>query len=95
MGAGNSVCPGEGTGGPEDGGAWGPFSWEIFELLKCTIGIYYLIQIILILLKSVQGLPWGPVAKNPPANAGDMGLIPAPERSHMPRGATKLVSHNS
>ena len=33
MGAGNSVCPGEGTGGPEDGGAWGPFSWVIFELL--------------------------------------------------------------
>ena len=22
----------------------------------------------------------GPVVKNPPANAGDMGLIPAPER---------------
>ena len=26
-----------------------------------------------------------PVVKNPPANAGDMGLIPGPGRSHMPR----------
>ena len=27
--------------------------------------------------------PWGPVVKNPPANAGGMGLIPGPGRSHM------------
>ena len=26
----------------------------------------------------------GAVIKNPPANAGDMGLIPGPGRSHMP-----------
>ena len=26
----------------------------------------------------------GPVVKNPPANAGDMGSIPGPGRSHMP-----------
>ena len=26
----------------------------------------------------------GPVVKNPPANAGDVGLIPGPGRSHMP-----------
>ena len=31
------------------------------------------------------GLPGGTVVKNPPANAGDMGLIPGPGRSHMPR----------
>ena len=31
------------------------------------------------------GLPGGPVLKNPPANAGDTGLIPGPERSCMPR----------
>ena len=29
------------------------------------------------------GLPDGPVDKNPPANAGDMGLIPGQGRSHM------------
>ena len=28
----------------------------------------------------------GPVVKNSPANAGDMGSIPGPGRSHMPWG---------
>ena len=32
-----------------------------------------------------QGFPGGAVVKNPPANAGDMGLSPGPGRSHMPR----------
>ena len=27
--------------------------------------------------------PGGPVVKNPPDKAGDMGLIPGPGRSHM------------
>ena len=31
------------------------------------------------------GFPGGTVVKNPPANAGDMGSIPGPGRSHMPR----------
>ena len=35
--------------------------------------------------KRSQGFPSGAVVKNPPANAGDMGSIPGPERSHMPR----------
>ena len=30
------------------------------------------------------GFPDGSVVKNPPANAGDGGLIPDPGRSHMP-----------
>ena len=29
--------------------------------------------------------PGGAVVKNPPANAGDTGLIPGPGRSHMPQ----------
>ena len=29
--------------------------------------------------------PGGTVVKNPPANAGDTGLSPAPGRSHMPQ----------
>ena len=33
-----------------------------------------------------QDFPGGAVVKNPPANAGDMGLSPGPGRSHMPRG---------
>jgi len=39
------------------------------------------------------GLPGDSVVKNPPANAGDTGSIPGPERSHM-LGATKPGSHN-
>ena len=31
-----------------------------------------------------RDLPGGAVVKNPPANAGDTGLIPGPGRSHMP-----------
>ena len=30
------------------------------------------------------GFPGGSVVKNPPANAGDMGLIPGQARSRMP-----------
>ena len=37
--------------------------------------------------------PGGPVVKNPPANAGDMGLTLVQEDSTC-QGATKLVSHH-
>ena len=33
------------------------------------------------------GFPSGSVIKNPPANAGVIGLIPGPGRSRMPRGS--------
>ena len=33
----------------------------------------------------ILGFPGGTEVKNPPANAGDMGSIPGPGRSHMPR----------
>ena len=35
---------------------------------------------------AIQNLPGGPVVWNPPANAGDTGLIPGPGGSHIPRG---------
>ena len=35
-------------------------------------------------IKILQDFPGGAVVKNPPANAGDMGSIPGPGRSHMP-----------
>ena len=41
----------------------------------------------------MRGFLGGAVLKNPPANAGDTGSIPGPERSHM-RRATKPVYHN-
>ena len=34
-----------------------------------------------------RGLPGNSVVKNPLGNPGDMGLIPDPERSHMPRSS--------
>ena len=33
-----------------------------------------------------QDFPGDPVVKNPPANAGDIGLIPGPGICHMLRG---------
>ena len=38
----------------------------------------------LIFKTTLEDLPGGAVVKNPPANAGDMGSIPGPGRSHMP-----------
>ena len=36
-------------------------------------------------VKTVGGdFPGGPVVRNPPANAGDIGSIPGPGRFHMP-----------
>ena len=35
------------------------------------------------LLKHYQVFPGDPMVKNPPANAGDMSLIPGPGRIHM------------
>ena len=35
--------------------------------------------------KEKGDFPGGTVVKNPPANAGDTGLIPGPGRSHMPQ----------
>ena len=36
--------------------------------------------------KWAGGFPGGPVAKNPPANAADMCLVPGQGMSHMPWG---------
>ena len=38
-------------------------------------------------ISQIQNLPRGPVVKNLPATAGDMGLIPGPGRFHMLRGS--------
>lgn len=37
--------------------------------------------------------PWGSVVKNLPANAGDMGSIPGPERSCDAAGAANPADH--
>ena len=38
------------------------------------------------LKESPRDFPGGPGARNPPANAGDMDLIPRLRRFHMPQG---------
>ena len=43
--------------------------------------------------KTFLDFPGGPVVKNPPASAKDMGLTPGPEDS-ICLGATKPVRHN-
>ena len=40
-----------------------------------------------------KDFPSGPVVKNPPANAGDTGLIPGPGRSLMPQSDMPMC-HN-
>ena len=35
-------------------------------------------------LKKISDFPGDPLVRNPPANAGDMGLIPGPGGSYMP-----------
>ena len=37
------------------------------------------------ILVSLIGLPGGPLVQNPPAKTRDMGSIPVPGRSHIPR----------
>lgn len=37
-------------------------------------------------MKERTYFPGGPTVENPPANAGDTGLVPDPERFHMPQG---------
>ena len=40
--------------------------------------------------KVKENFPGGPLVKNPPANAGDMDLIPGPGKSHMLQGQLSL-----
>jgi len=39
----------------------------------------------------MMNFPGGPMAKDPPASAGDLGLIPVPRRFHMPWGNKAYV----
>ena len=48
------------------------------EILRLVIEVVFKIT-------GLGDFPGGTMVKNPPANAGDMGSIPGPGRSHMPR----------
>ena len=54
-----------------------------YRVLYCNRFIIHFSKIIH--KKQTQDFPGGAVVKNPPANAGDMGLSPGPGRSHMPQ----------
>ena len=54
-------------------------------MLYCQLAIHIYVFLFfplsLLILMLLSGLPGGLVVKNPPANAGDIGLKPGPERS--------------
>ena len=54
---------------------------ELYFLLSLSPGKLHCIMYLKI--SQSWDFPGGPVVKNPPANAGDTGWIPGPERSHM------------
>ena len=61
------------------------FSKEEEFSLQRAFSILLAVSILIHNEKKVLDFPGGPVVKNPPANAGHMGLIPGPTRSHMLR----------
>ena len=77
-----------------------PVAGEIFQtwsfplaLYKITFASYQIDNFSQ--LKQTLGLPCGPVVKNPPAKAGNMGSTPGPGRSHiLSCGATTPMHHN-
>ena len=56
-----------------------------FSKKKKNYTFYFTTVLVVGIKMSVRGFPDCAVVKNPPANAGDMGLIPGPGRSHMSR----------
>ena len=63
------------------------YLFYIYVYINQNKDIFQNVVIILVKKQLCLGLPDGPVVKNLPANAGDMGLIPAPGRSHMLRSS--------
>ena len=48
--------------------------------------VLFLLDVNTSISRSEEDFPGGPVVKNPPANAGDMGSIPGLGRCHIPWG---------
>ena len=57
---------------------------SIFAFLLC---FFFLLRYSSHTIKYTQGFPVGPMTKNPPASAGEMGSFPGPGRFHMLRGS--------
>ena len=53
-------------------------SWEVY---LCKVNIVSLLFLFFKCAMRKRGLPGGSVVKNPPANAGDVSLIPGSEKS--------------
>ena len=52
-----------------------------------AMDIPYMLSILTNQMINSRDFPGGTAVKNPPANAGNMGLIPGPGRSHMPQSS--------
>ena len=61
--------------------------------LKFVKRVDAMLSVLIVNKKRRRGFPNGSVVKNLPDNAGNMGSIPDPGRSHMPR-ATKPMCRN-
>ena len=57
--------------------------YTVLNRVPCDIHQVFWLSILNI---AMWDFPGGPVVKNPPANAGNMGSIPGPGRSHMLQG---------
>ena len=55
----------------------------MLKIYRCIIFSNFKFKLLLKIIR-LRDFPGGAVVKNPPANAGDMGLIPGLGRSHMP-----------
>ena len=64
-------------------GVWKVCFYQTIEILFKKVEYVECIKAVKMI--TILGLPGGAVVKNPPANAGDTGSSPGPERSHMPR----------
>ena len=53
--------------------------------LSATLHLHHQLPYTFLLKNDPRGFPGGAVVKNLPASAGDTGLSPGPEKSHMPQ----------
>ena len=86
MQVGGGLCPGEGLRFlKEPGRSLSPTSRPVRSLRHAGLTWIQSVGHVFFLLRvKVLGFPGGSVLKNPPADAGHMGSIPDPGRSHTP-----------
>ena len=67
-----------------------PFLLQVFKQVPAFLLVFHRSHY---LLENITGdFPDGPVVRNLPASAGNMGLIPGPGESHLPQSNSTHVS---